>query len=149
MGLSYGVGVAAAKRQTGRVFVILGDGELNEGSNWESAQLAARLGLSNLIAIVDNNGLQSDGACKDIIGTDYRRVWGAFGWDVIECDGHSIVLLKNALDSKKEHPTVIVANTVKGKGVSFMENNNEWHHHILNEEQFDKAVKEVCERYEE
>ena len=149
MGLSYGVGVAAAKKQTGGVFVILGDGELNEGSNWESAQFAARLGLSNLIAVIDNNGLQSDGTCKQIMGVDYRKVWNAFGWKVIECDGHSVEQLKKAIGTERDAPTVIIANTVKGKGISFMEQNNEWHHHTLNEEQLKNALEEVNERYEE
>ena len=149
MGLSYGVGVAVAKKQTGRVFVILGDGELNEGTNWEAAQLASKLNLSNLIAIVDNNGLQSDGACHDITGIDYKKVWKAFGWDIIECDGHSVNQLINAINTIKKTPTAIIANTIKGKGVSFMEQNNEWHHHVLNEEQFNNAVKEVEKRYEE
>ncbi len=149
MGLSYGVGVATAKKQKGRVFVILGDGELNEGSNWESAQLASRLALSNLVAIVDSNGLQSDGVCMEIIGVDYRKVWSAFGWDVVECDGHSVEGLKRAIGEVRERPTVIFANTVKGKGVSFMEQNNEWHHHVLNEETFSKAAEEVNAHYGE
>ncbi len=149
MGLSYGVGVAKAKKDTGKVFVILGDGELNEGSNWESAQLASRLGLSNLIALIDNNGLQSDGVCREIMGVDYRKVWSAFGWDVLECDGHSVDQIKKAISAGKDRPTVIVANTVKGKGVSFMENNNEWHHHVVNEELFDSAAEEVRAHYEE
>lgn len=149
MGLSYGVGVATAKRNKGLVFVILGDGELNEGTNWESAQLASQLMLTNLIVVVDNNGLQSDGVCKEIINVDYRRVWEAFGWEVLECNGHSIEELNMTLKTKKKKPTVIMANTVKGKGVSFMEQNNEWHHHILNEEQYNKAIEEVSKLYEE
>ena len=149
MGLSYAVGVATAKKAKGNVFVILGDGELNEGSNWESAQFASRLGLSNLIAVVDNNGLQSDGYCEEIMGVDYRKVWGAFGWDVFECDGHSVEQLKKVIGSARSRPTVIFANTIKGKGVSFMEQNNEWHHHTLNEEQFNNAAEEVRSHYGE
>ena len=149
MGLSYGVGVATSKKQKGKVFVILGDGELNEGTNWESAQLASRLNLSNLLAVVDNNGLQSDGLCKEIIGVDYRKVWDAFGWDVLECDGHSLEQLKKIMKEERKRPTVIIANTIKGKGVSFMENDNQWHHHTLDEKQMKDAIDEVCKRYEE
>ncbi len=110
--------------------------------------MASRLRLANLIALVDNNGLQSDGFCKDIMGVDYRMVWESFGWNVLECDGHSVEQLKKAISSERRAPTVIIANTIKGKGVSFMEQNNEWHHHTLSEDQFRNATQEVCDHYE-
>ena len=146
MGLSYGLGKALAKR--GTVYVILGDGELNEGSNWEAAALANQYKLENLIAVVDHNGLQSDGLCKDIVGQNLVSLWKAYGWVVVECDGHSIKELTDALKSEHpEKPLVVIAKTVKGKGVSFMENDNAWHHAVLKEADYNKAVQEIGDTY--
>ncbi len=148
MGLSYGLGVAIAKKGKGQVFVVLGDGELNEGSNWEAAALASRYGLDNIIAIVDNNGLQADGRCENITNQNLLDIWKAFGWEVKECDGHSIDSIKDVLiieHSRK--PLVILAHTIKGNGVLFMENDNSWHHATLKDEDYQKAVKEIGERY--
>ena len=149
MGLPYALGVALAKKDSkGRVFVVVGDGELNEGSNWEAASLANQYGLDNLIVIVDNNGLQSDGKCEEIVGQDLQGIWSAFGWSVRECDGHSMEEIKKAISS--DHygkPLVVLAKTTKGKGVSFMENNNAWHHAILNDEDYQKALQEIGEKY--
>lgn len=151
MGLPYALGVALGmkKRKTsGTVFVVTGDGELNEGSNWEAAALASQYDLDNLIVVVDKNDLQSDGNCKEIVGQNLNALWCAYGWKVEECDGHSIDALKKALKSSHgKKPLVIIASTVKGKGVSFMENNNAWHHAALNEEDFNKAVQEIGVAY--
>ncbi len=147
MGLSYGLGTALGNK-AGKVYVILGDGELNEGSNWEAAALARQYELENLIAVVDSNGLQSDGRCHDIVGQNLVNLWYAYGWEVVECDGHSLDALGEAM--KAEHPRkplVIIAHTVKGKGVSFMENDNAWHHATLNEVDYEKSVQEIGEAY--
>lgn len=149
MGLPYALGVALAKKKSnGRVFVIVGDGELNEGSNWEAAALASKYQLNNLIVIVDNNSLQSDGNCEDIVGQNLSELWAAYGWKVLSCDGHSISELNNSFSlvhSKK--PLVVLAKTTKGKGVSFMENNNAWHHATLKEEDYQKALQEIGVTY--
>lgn len=149
MGISYATGVAFSKKnRNGKVYVVLGDGELNEGNVWEATDLAQKLKLDNLIAIVDKNGLQSDGCCKDILGQNLESIWQAHGWNVILCDGHSLIDLKNALNNiKMGAPNVILANTIKGKGVSFMENNNVWHHNTLKEADYERAVKEIEECY--
>lgn len=145
MGLSYALGAALGKRDAGgRVFVVLGDGELNEGSNWEAAALANQYCLDNLIAVVDNNKLQSDGLCKDIMDQNLLELWKAYGWRVEECDGHSISEIQKTMSH--EHPGkpfVILARTIKGKGVSFMENNNAWHHAALRDDDYQKAVREI------
>lgn len=149
MGLSYGLGVALAKRDSvGRVFVVLGDGELNEGSNWEAAALASKYKLDNLIAIVDNNNMQSDGCCVDIFGQDYLSIWTAFGWKTAECDGHSCREIEACINSEhRGKPLAIMARTIKGKGVSFMENDNAWHHAVLKDEDFEAALSEIGEAY--
>lgn len=149
MGLSYGLGVALAKRASlGKVYVVLGDGELNEGSNWEAASLASRYNLDNLIAIVDNNSLQSDGKCDEIVGQKLESLWEAHGWIVKTCDGHSIdVILKTMKSEHAGKPLVVLAKTIKGKGVSFMENNNSWHHAILSVEDYHKAIEEIEIKY--
>lgn len=150
MGLSYATGRACADARS-KVYVVLGDGELDEGSNWEAAQLASRLKLSNLIAIVDCNGLQSDGRCEDILGKNINSMWEACGWEVIRADGHNTEQLINIIKENNENvinkPLVILAKTIKGKGVSFMESNNEWHHHSLDDKQYDMAISEIGEKY--
>lgn len=147
MGLPYAVGRAWADRDA-RVYVILGDGELNEGSNWEAASVAAQQGLGNIYAVVDCNGLQSDGQCGDILNQDLEAIWAAYGWDVKKCDGHSVDEIEEMIvQHDRKRPLVILADTVKGKGVSFMENNNEWHHHELKQEQYEAAMAEIGERY--
>lgn len=149
MGLPYALGVALAKKRTiGTVYTVVGDGELNEGSNWEAAALANKYELDNLIVIVDYNGLQSDGKCRSIVGQNLFALWNAFGWKVEECNGHSLNDLKRILAC--EHtakPLVILAKTIKGKGVSFMENDNAWHHVVLNKDDYYKAVQEVRGAY--
>lgn len=147
MGLSYACGLAiAAKRQKSdsRIYVLLGDGELNEGANWEAVMFAKHRKLGNLTAIVDHNGMQSDGASAEILDVDIEGVFSSFGWYTRVCDGHSADDLAAALRfDKGELPTAVLAKTVKGKGVSFMENNNAWHHSRLNAEQYQNAIREV------
>jgi D-glycero-alpha-D-manno-heptose-7-phosphate kinase len=133
IGLSEGVGMALAAKHDGRkhrIYVLLGDGELNEGGVWEAAMSAAKFKLSNLVAIVDKNGLQQEGSTSEIMPIEpLVDKWKAFNWNVISVDGHNIVQVLSALDAseKSEMPTVIIANTVKGKGVDFMEGKVEYH----------------------
>ena len=151
MGLSYGVGYAWSmkhKKEKGKVFVVLGDGELDEGNIWEAVMLAKQQALSNLIAVVDWNNMQSDGNTKHILDLDLKSIWSAFGWRVIECDGHSVEELRNAyIRAEGLGPAVILAKTVKGKGISFMENNKIWHHNHLTEKQYKMALEELEKTY--
>ena len=147
MGLSYGVGRAWMNKKSS-VIVVMGDGELEEGSVWEAAALASQLNINNLIAIVDVNGLQSDGKCEDIISLKIGDIWQAYGWTVLSCDGHSLDELKSCINNPDiRGPRVVLAKTIKGKGISFMENNNEWHHHELKEEMFESAILDLEENY--
>lgn len=148
-GISFAVGLALAnkiKNITSNVFVIVGDGECNEGSCWEAMMSANQYKLDNLIMIVDRNGFQSDGAVDDIMKVDLLSAISAMGWNVLEVDGHNVDDIYSALrDGMKLHdgPVAIVANTQKGHGVSFMENNNLWHHGHLSEEQYKQAMEEI------
>jgi len=149
-GLSFGIGVALAGRLDGqnyRVYVLLGDGECDEGQVWEAAMAAAHFKVDNLAAIVDNNGQQIDGWNRDVMNLDpFPRKWQTFGWKVIEVDGHSIPQLLNAFGRAKQvkgQPTVIIAHTIKGKGVSFMENNPDFHGTAPNAIEVDLALKEL------
>lgn len=148
-GLSFGVGLAWAARKmlkSHRVFVLLGDGECNEGSVWEAAMSASQFKLHNLIAIVDINSLQSDGLTQDILASHLMLDrWRSFGWDAIEIDGHDVSNLIHELDlsSLTGKPRVILAKTIKGKGFSFMEGNNEWHHNRLTRSFYEQALLEL------
>ena len=152
MGLSYSVGLSLASRKSNipfNVFVLLGDGECNEGSVWESAMSAAHFKLSNLTAIVDFNCMQSDGMTCEVLNIQLENMWKGFGWEVIKVnEGHNVSQLYDAFTIPRieDKPRVIIARTTKGKGVSFMENNNEWHHNRLTKEQFDIAIKEISEK---
>ena len=130
-----------------RVYTILGDGELQEGQVWEAAMTAAHYKLDNLVAIVDYNNLQIDGKVSDVMDVaPVGEKFKAFKWNVIEIDGHNYEEIINALDTArtvKGQPTVIVANTVKGKGVSFMENNAGFHGAAPNDEEYKKAMEEL------
>lgn len=130
-----------------RVYAILGDGELQEGQVWEAVMTAAHYKLDNLVAIVDYNNLQIDGKVSDVMDVaPVGEKFKAFNWNVIEIDGHNYEEIINALDTArtvKDQPTVIVANTVKGKGVSFMENNAGFHGAAPNEEEYKKAMEEL------
>ena len=149
-GISVAVGMALAGKQSGkdyRVYAILGDGELAEGQVWEAAMAANKYHLDNLCACVDVNGLQIDGATKDVMPTEpLDKKFEAFGWHVVKCDGHDFESIDAAYKeaaAAKGQPTVILARTVKGKGVSFMENNAGWHGKAPNDEQFATAKAEL------
>lgn len=151
-GLSMACGIALAGKMDGRsykTFCLLGDGELQSGQNWEAAMFARHHGLSNLIAFVDRNRLQIVGNTEDVIGLDpLPEKWRAFGWNVIIVDGHNVRQILDAIDKasiSKKNPTVIIMNTVKGKGVSFMENNAGFHGKACNDEELAKAVAELEE----
>lgn len=143
MGLSFGVGLALSARMSGsarQVFVVMGDGETNEGSVWEAAMSATHFGLDGLTVVVDVNDLQSDGSTSQIMAFDHAAAWSGFGWDVLEVDGHSIEALMAALALPRDgRPRCLLAKTVKGKGISFMEGVAEWHHGRLTESQYDEA----------
>ncbi len=149
-GLSAGAGMAFAMKQNGntdsRVFVVLGDGECNEGSVWEAAQFANHFRLNNLVAIVDHNKMQSMDYCdKTLEVSPMAKRWEAFGWNVIEIDGHNHDALKEALtQTSEDKPTVVIANTVKGKGVSFMEMDILWHYRFPHDGwEYNCAVNEL------
>ena len=149
-GLSFAVGVALAGRlnsQKYRVYVLLGDGECDEGQVWEAAMAAAHFKVDNLVAIVDNNGLQIDGWNRDVMNLDpFNQKWQTFGWHVIEVDGHDFIQLIDAFNQAKlvkGQPSVIIAHTVKGKGVSFMENNPDFHGKVPNAAEVEIALKEL------
>lgn len=147
LGLSFGIGCVVASKLKGldyKAYVLMGDGELNEGSVWEAVMFAGHHKLSNLIAIIDANGMQSDGTIDDILSFDYT-VFDKFGWDVIWVDGHNIQEIYKAFASNSDKPRVIVAKTVKGKGISFMESNNEWHHNVLTDAKYKQAMNELNE----
>lgn len=149
-GLPICVGMAIAgkkDKKNYRVFTLMGDGELPEGSNWEAALSAAHYKLDNLCAIVDKNGLQITAGTADVMNTDpLDEKWEAFGWAVREVDGNDVAALKEtfaALPFEKGKPSVIIAKTVKGKGVSFMENQLKWHHGVPTAEQYAQAQEEL------
>lgn len=150
-GLSLGAGTALAlrrKNHPARVFVILGDGECDEGSVWEAAMFAAQYRLHRLIAVVDYNKLQYDGEIKSVMALDpISEKWESFGWNVIRVDGHSVEALLRAFRNIEgaQRPTVVIADTIKGKGVSFMENQPAWHNGALRKDLFEKAMDEVME----
>lgn len=150
-GLPIGVGCAVAARLAGkdwRTFVVLGDGELQEGSNWEAAMTAAHRGLSNLTAIVDRNGLQQGARTEDTARLEpLADKWRAFGWEVLEVNGHDHGALLDAFaprDAGEERPRFVIARTVKGKGASFMEDRVEWHHGVPSPEQIQTILAELA-----
>lgn len=148
MGLSFAVGMALglkrSKNDTSRVFVIVGDGECNEGSMWEAATALVHYGLKNIVTIVDRNKLQYDGTTAEVMGAgSLRNRWESVGFDVIETDGHDVMKLKEVLEIRYERPTVIIADTVKGKGTSFAENRVEWHSEKLTDEMMEQALSEI------
>ena len=149
-GISAAVGMALAGKQSKkgyRVYAILGDGEVAEGQVWEAMMAANKYHLDNLCACVDVNGLQIDGATKDVMPTEpLDKKFEAFGWHVIQIDGHDFAQIEAAYQeaaATKGQPTMILAHTVKGKGVSFMENNAGWHGKAPNDEQFAQAKAEL------
>lgn len=153
-GLSIAVGMALAmkldKRFDNKVYALMGDGELAEGQIWEAAMAAVNYKLDNLIGIVDRNGMQATGFIKDRFDTSplYEK-WTGFGWHTIEIDGHDVVAILDAFGQADEttgKPTVIIANTVKGKGVGFAENQAAFHNGMLTREQYDAALAGLDER---
>jgi transketolase len=149
-GLSIGAGIAVGMKQAkkdNKVYVLMGDGEQQEGSVWEAVMAAPQFKLDNLCAIVDNNGLQIDGTTKNIMNVEpLSDKYRSFGWNVLEIDGHNLSEVDKAYLQFKEtkgKPTAIIAKTVKGKGVSYMENLAEWHGKIPSKELVQKALEEI------
>ncbi len=147
-GLPIGLGMAHGLQLRGlaaRVFVLMGDGECQEGAIWEAAMLAPRLGLSNLTAIIDYNNLQGYGRPTEIVAFEpVVAKWQAFGWHVVEVDGHDFIsIAKGLAATDPDRPRVVVAHTVKGKGVSFMEDQLKWHYHIVSDELLERACEEL------
>jgi len=147
MGLSLGIGVSIAAKRSNKnykVFVLMGDGECNEGSVWEAAMSAPHFKLDNLTAILDHNNLQQTGSNKEIMSTaELSNKWKSFNWDVKEIDGHDVNQILDAFKYVSSKPKLILANTIKGKGFSFAENNNDWHHKIMTKKQYDEALIEL------
>ncbi len=151
-GLSISLGLALSgklDKAPWRVWCLMGDGELQEGQVWEAFMAGAHYKADNLTAIIDKNGLEIDGPTKDVMNIDpLKDKLVAFGWHVIGCDGHDftqIIQAFNEAKATKGKPTAIIANTVKGKGVSFMENNPDWHGKAPNKEEAEKALKELAD----
>ena len=147
-GLPVGVGMAVAgrlARSNRRVFVVLGDGELQEGSNWEAAMTAGHRKLANLTAVVDRNRLQQGARTEDTVTLEpLADKWTAFGWRVVEVNGHDHQQLLDAFTgARDERPTCVIAKTVKGKGISFMEDRVEWHHKVPSADQVITALQEL------
>lgn len=152
-GFSVAVGMAQGAKTAGKdltVYAILGDGEVQEGQIWEASMYAGARGLDNLIAIVDSNKVQLDGTVKEVLDTgDLQAKWESFGFFVQSIDGHSVEAISDAIDrakAEKGRPAMILANTVKGKGISFMEGKSEWHGKTPNAEQFRAAFDELYAR---
>ncbi|GAB3700831.1 transketolase [Spirosoma flavus] len=154
-GLPIGTGIAQASKMLGdggRVFVLMSDGETNEGTTWEAAHFAMQHQLDNLIILVDKNGLQGFDNTANVLGdTADVRTWKAIGFETVEADGHNVDELLSTIDqltaSSNGKPKVLIANTVKGKGVSYMENKLEWHYLPMTEAQYEQACADVNERY--
>ena len=149
-GLSVGLGLALGLRldgKRGRVFVLQGDGELEEGSVWEAAMAAAKWKLDTLVAIVDRNTVSMDGPTEEVMPLEpLEEKWRSFGWNVVSVDGHDVEELSAAFDRvpvRGGAPTVVIARTVKGKGVSFMENDHRWHYGLMTDDEYAQARREL------
>lgn len=149
-GLAFSAGAALAgklDRNAYRVFTLLGDGELAEGSNWESMMTAAHYGLDNLTAIIDRNQLQITGRTEDVCALEsLSDKFAAFGWSVRNVDGHDVTALREVLSTTPfmaGKPSMVIAHTIKGKGVRFMENDASWHHGVPSDEQYEQAIQEL------
>lgn len=152
-GLSVAVGMALAGKRMGRgyrVYVVMGDGELAEGSVWEGAMAAGHYKLDNICAVVDRNRLQISGGTEEVMAQDNQELrWASFGWNVISCPGNDVEALEKAFAQAGEYkgkPTVIIADTVKGYGVSFMENKAGWHHKVPTPEEYEQARRELISK---
>ena len=149
MGLSLGIGVAKAlkiKNLKNKVFVLMGDGECNEGSVWESAMSAVQLSIDNITLIIDNNNFQQTGSNSEIMNLgDIKKKWESFGWYTEKCNGHDVENLISKFENfnKVSKPKVLICETIKGKGFKFSENNNKWHHSVLSKSQYEEALKEL------
>lgn len=149
MGLSFAVGKALAAKKKGfsyKTYVVMGDGECNEGSTFEAFVSAAQFRLDNLIVFIDHNGYQQDGATEDIMNIPFGAILGSLGWDFVEIDGNDMDAIDAAFKNHQEgsgKPFAIIGKTIKGKGVSFMEGVNSWHHASMNEEQYNQAIEEL------
>lgn len=155
-GLSVCVGMALAGRMQAlpyRVYTVMGDGELAEGSIWEAVECAAQYKLDNLCAVIDKNGLQISGTTEQVMSHENLVArFEAYRWNVVEVNGHDFAALRDAFAAARAArgcPTAIIADTVKGRGISFMENNVKWHHKVCNEEEFRQAIAELEARREE
>ena len=154
-GLPLAVGVAKAmklKKAKTFSYVLMSDGETNEGTSWEAAHFAVNNKLDNLVAFIDRNGLQGFARTQDVLGDTARRnLWETIGFDVSEVNGHDIDQILDAkqklIEKENDKPKLIIANTIKGKGVQFMENKVEWHYHPMNEKQFEDAVTQIKNDY--
>ncbi|SBS40433.1 Ferredoxin fas2 [Marinomonas spartinae] len=150
-GISYASGMALGYKKRGmgnRVFVMMGDGECNEGSVWEAAQLSAELSLNNLVVIIDVNGYRNDGmtAYGANSSLNLQSMWSSFGWNAVSIDGHNFDEIMEAFEhacGSDSKPTAIIANTVKGKGFSFMESNNDWHHNRITKVVYEQCLAEL------
>ena len=146
-GLPIGIGHALASRIQGpkyRVFVLMSDGECNEGSVWEGAMMAAACRLNNLTVVIDFNKWQATGRSEDVLQlSPLADKWNAFGWDAVEVDGHDIGAISSALIKLSDKPRAIIANTIKGKGISFMEDDNNWHYRIPTMDEVKMAFSEL------
>lgn len=148
LGMTYAVGVALAcksKKLNNSIYVLLGDGECNEGVIWEAAMSASNFKLDNLVVIVDENGIQSDGFTKEVMfAGSLKEKFASFGFKSLEIDGHSAEQIDNALNLKHvEMPLAIIAKTIKGHGVSFMENDRKWHHGVVTNDIFSAAILDI------
>jgi len=154
-GFPIGTGISLGSKllaDGGYTYVVMSDGETNEGTTWEAAHFAVKHQLNNLILIIDNNGLQGFGEVNDVMGntTDIAK-WQAIGFETATVDGHDIDAIQNAIESfqnsKNNKPKVLISKTVKGKGVSFMENKLEWHYNPMTEDLYKQALSEIAEKY--
>lgn len=150
LGIGAALGMSLGERLKGSdayTYVLLGDGEIQEGVVWEAAMAASKFKADHLIAILDNNGVQLDGTLEEIMPMgDIHAKWQAFGWNVISCNGHDIDSVSNAIDEAKQckgKPSIIIAKTVKGHGISFMEGKNIWHGKPINDEEYKQAKMEL------
>lgn len=151
LGVPFATGIALAnrfKKIRSNIFVLVGDGECDEGIVWESAMSISNFNLSNVTIIVDKNKMQSDGEKVKIMNQqDLSKKFESFGFDVTEFDGHNFKAILKALNKTSKQPKALIANTIKGKGVNFMESNSDWHHGILNEKLYNEALASLEENY--
>lgn len=148
-GLALGAGTALAlqrkKNQKAKIYVLLGDGECDEGSVWEAAASVIHFGLKQVVTIIDRNGLQNDGTTEQVMSLgNMAQRWKSIGFDVIEADGHDVLDIRNALMAQTKNPKAVIAHTVKGKGVSFAENAVDWHISYFTKKMYDQAMEELA-----